>query len=106
MNYQLFISSVDQIAGLSRFKAALALFEAGGADTPPPVEFVAGTDENSNPLVIAFVPPGVSYGGLVHAVNIVTSRDLDQVDPMIQQMNAGNNADGINVADVTIKVRQ
>jgi hypothetical protein len=101
---QLFISTADQLFGLSRFKSALALYENGGLDCPPPPETLTGVDENGSGVSAVFVAPGTTYAGAAHVVHVVTSRDLDQVDPLIQEMGLGNNADGANIADVSILV--
>lgn len=93
------VSSTNQLTPLQAFKNALVSFEVDGAVAPGPCQ-VSGDNDS-----VTFLPQG--YSGSAPSGNVcqlTNSRDLDQVDYMIQRMGAMDASTDMNVGDFHFSV--
>jgi hypothetical protein len=104
------ISTVSQLADARAFLGSLIAFE-GGSGPLPDSATILGEGENEQPAQVIFVAPGVVLDTTVGfpvptaVVNITTSRDLDELNPMAQRMEASDASTAMHVGDVVVAVK-
>jgi hypothetical protein len=107
---KILISSVSQLAGAQAFLASLISFEAGSGSLPDPAT-ITGESEDELPSQVMFVAPGqmvdttVSSPVRTTVVCVTTSRDLEELNPMAQRMQARDVLTEMHVGDVIVAVK-
>ena len=107
---KIFISTVSQLAGAQTFLRSLTAFEAGSGPLPDPAT-ILGDGDNGQPAQVIFVAPGdvldttAGFPLPTTVVNITTSRDLDELNPMAERMEASDASTQMHVADVLVAVK-
>src|SRR5271169_68761 len=106
---KIFISTISQLAGAQAFLSSLTEFEAGSGPLPDPAT-ILGDGENEQPAQVVFVAPGdvldttAGFPIPTTVVNITTSRDLDELNPMAERMEASDASTQMHVGDVVVAV--
>ena len=106
---KIFISTVSQLADAQAFLNSLLAFEAGSGPLPDPAT-ILGEGENGQPAQVIFVAPGdvldttAAFPLATAVVNITTSRDLDELNPMAERMEASDSSTAMHVGDVVVAV--
>lgn len=107
---KIFISTVRQLADAQAFLNSLIAFEAGSGQIPDPAT-IAGDGENEQPAQVIFIAPGdvldttAGFPIPTTVVNITTSRDLDELNPMAERMEASDASTEMHVGDVVVAVK-
>jgi hypothetical protein len=83
-------------------------YEAGSGPLPDPGT-ILGVGEDGQRAEVIFVAPGGSVAAEnspvpTTVVSITTSRDLDELNPMVEQIEAGDVSTEMHVGDVVVAV--
>lgn len=107
---KILISSVNQLAAAQVFVEQLAAFEGGSGPLPDPAA-ISGVGEDGLPSQVLFVAPGevldttVGFPVRTTVVNLTTYRDLDELNPMAERMQALDVSTELHVGDVAVAVK-
>jgi hypothetical protein len=107
---RILISFSRQLAGAQAFVGSLIAFEAGANSLPDPAAIV-GEGEDGQPSQVMFVAPGealdttAGFPIRTTVVSLTTSRDLDELNPMAERMEALDAATEMHVGDVVVAVK-
>jgi hypothetical protein len=107
---KILISSVQQLADAQAFVRTLKAFETGSGPLPDRAT-IQGEGEDGQASQVMFVAPGdvrdtmVSLPLRTTVVNIATSRDLDELNSMVERMQASDVSTEMRVSDVVVAIK-